>query len=341
MEVHGDRAVIDHRKCINCGRCQEVCPYHAIVFIPIPCMEACPVGAIYAEDDGKKNIGWDKCIFCGRCMRACPFGAIMERYEFIDVLQKIAAGKKVSALLAPAMAGQFNAEIERIGAACMAAGFTEAVEVARGADETAQREAAEFKERMARGDHLMTTSCCPAYLEAAKKHAPEILPFISATRTPMHYTARMAKDRDPEAVTVFIGPCVAKRAEAYADPLVDHVWTFEELAAVFEVKGIDVKTIAPLAFAEPGSPRGRGFPLTGGVAAAVQAARGDGVEIKIERIESLDHKSVRLLKSFAEKCPGNLVEVMACPEGCVAGPAVIENPKTAAARVNKLVRRGE
>lgn len=37
------RAYIDSSKCINCGLCLKNCPYHAIIYIPVPCEESCPV----------------------------------------------------------------------------------------------------------------------------------------------------------------------------------------------------------------------------------------------------------------------------------------------------------
>ena len=34
------KAYIDHDKCISCGKCHQVCPYHAIVYIPVPCVDS-------------------------------------------------------------------------------------------------------------------------------------------------------------------------------------------------------------------------------------------------------------------------------------------------------------
>ena len=41
-----------------------------------PCKEACPVDAIFRNDQGIVLIDKDRCIGCMECMEACPFGAM-------------------------------------------------------------------------------------------------------------------------------------------------------------------------------------------------------------------------------------------------------------------------
>lgn len=335
------RSIIDSEVCIDCGKCREVCPYSAVTKIPVPCEDACPVDAIYKDKTGHAHIDFAKCISCGRCMRSCPFGAVMEKSQIIDVLSAIASPKKVVAMVAPAIAGQFPGELEQIAHALKKLGFDRVVEVAAGADITTRKEAAEFHERMEHGQHMMTTSCCPAYIETVRRHIKELQPFVSETHTPMHYTAQMVKDAQPEAVTVFIGPCVAKRKEGFDDPLVDYVLTFEELGALFVAAGIEVCILEGVALENPPSAQGRGFPVVGGVAAAVQAAAGDDAGVKPVTISGLSTKALRQLKVFtkAGNCPGNLVEVMACDGGCVGGAGVVAAKNYSARAVAKVCQQ--
>ena len=332
---------IDKEKCRNCGMCMDACPYHAIVRLNVPCEAACPVRAIHKGNKGRAEIDFEKCTSCGRCMRACPFGAVMERSEVLPVLRALAGGRHVTALMAPAIVGQFSGGPARIVTALRRLGFADVMEVALGADVTSQREAAEFVERMERGDTFMTTSCCPAYVEAVRRHAPELLPHVSETATPMHYTAELARQRHPETVTVFIGPCVAKRQEGLHDEMVDYVLTFEEVGALFNARGIVVEECEEHELERP-SNEARGYAIAGGVSAAVAKLVGDRFEVRPVAINGLSPQGLKKLQSFVKGgCPGNLVEVMTCVGGCVGGAGVVMPAAKCAKAVENFATRGK
>jgi [FeFe] hydrogenase (group B1/B3) len=336
IDIVDGQARIDAGKCVNCGKCMDVCPYHAIVYVPIPCEEVCPVGAIQRGANGKQVIDFEKCIFCGKCTQACPFGAIMEQSELLEVLRAIKGEKPVVAMVAPAMMGQFDAQPGQIIAALKAVGFAEVIEVAVGAEETARREAKEFTERLAEGAELMASSCCPAWTAAVDKTLPNLKPMVSDTPTPMRLTAERAAKEFPEAGRIFIGPCVAKRAEAVRDELVDHVLTFEEIGAIFVAAGIEVEGCEAEISAESAR-EGRGFAAVGGVTRAIQHHLPEGVEIKPRQINGLDKKTLRLLKAFPKaKGDCNFLEVMSCEGGCVGGPCTICNTRIAERRIQNL-----
>src|SRR5699024_9972935 len=142
--------------------------------------EACPVKAISKQPDGTEHIDKEKCIYCGKCMQACPYGAITERSKIIDVHKCLASpDKKITAIVAPALNGQFDASPAQIPAAIKRIGFDDVVEVALGAEDTSRNEAEELQERIAAGQPFMTTSCCPAYTGWVEKHAPVLKPFVS------------------------------------------------------------------------------------------------------------------------------------------------------------------
>ncbi len=316
---HG-MAVIDHSLCINCGKCYQSCPYHAIVYIPVPCEEACPVKAISKDEYGVEHIDESKCIYCGRCLNACPFGAIFEISQVFDILNNIWDGKQVVAMVAPSILGQFKYPKEQVYGAIKALGFHAVVEVAEGAMMTTSNEAAELKERLAEGQPFMTTSCCPSYIELARKHIPEMIPFISTTGSPMYYTAEIIKEKYPSAKQVFIGPCIAKRKEAKNNPNVDYVLTFEELGSLISGYDIDIETVEPYKVEYLSVKEAHGFAQTGGVSGAVKAFLGEDVDAQL--VSGFDKKLIPLIKSYAKtkKAPARFLEMMACPEGCISGP---------------------
>jgi iron only hydrogenase large subunit-like protein len=278
-------------------------------------------------------------------MGACPFGAILERSQIIDVLKAMREGRKVIAMVAPSIIGQFPGNLEQIAEALTILGFDRMEEVAFGAEETTRNETEEFVERMHKGDHIMTTSCCPAYVETVRRHVPEMAPFVSDTLSPMKYIAKEVKKEIPDAVTVFIGPCVAKRKEALSDENTDYVLTFDELGAMLIADEIEVAALKGIDLHRNVGGYARGFATSCGVSAAILNEKkkvGDELEgipeIKSNFINGLTPKAVKQLKLYAQgKFPHNFLEVMACEGGCIGGPCAIGQVKLAAKAVEKLV----
>lgn len=296
------------------------------------------MGAISKDDMGKEHIDPKKCIYCGRCISACPFGAVMEKSHIIDIYKAIKSDKKVIAIVAPAIAGQFKSPLQDIMAAIGRLGFDEVQEVAKGADVTTRNEAEEFIEKMAAGEPFMTTSCCPSYYMLAARHLPEVKPFVSHTRSPMIYSAQIVREQHPDAVIVFVGPCLAKRYEAYHDPNIDYVLSFEEVGTLFVANGVNPMERSELRLDETINPTSRGYAATAGVMHAVAVEIGDRAEVRPIVIDGITKQSIRDLRGYAKSCPGNMVEVMACEGGCVNGCNVIANPKVATRQVKEYVK---
>jgi [FeFe] hydrogenase (group B1/B3) len=336
ISIVNGKSVIDGSKCKGCTKCMQVCPYSAIVKLKVPCEDACPVGAIEKDENGHAKIDFNECISCGKCVSACPFGAVHEKSQIIDVLKHIKAGKKVIAMMAPAIVGQLPCTAQQMHSAIKKLGFSEVYEVAQGADCTSRHEAADFEERMAKGDKFMTTSCCAGYNQLVEKHLDDIKPFVSSSHTPAYYTAEIVKKENPDAITVFLSPCVAKRKEGAQNPQIDYIINFEELGAWFIAKKVEVSTCEPEEFAHDASKEGRNYCITGGVADAVKTVIGDKTEINVHHINGLNKQAIRDLKKFAKngECEfGNMIEVMACEGGCIAGNATINSLKTAIKQV--------
>lgn len=203
-------------------------------------------------------------------------------------------------------------------------GFHEVVEVAQGAMSTTENEGKELLEKIEQGQPFMTTSCCPAYIQLTEKHLPGLKPYVSSTGSPMYYTARIVREKYPDALTVFIGPCIAKRIEGRRDEAVDFVMTFEELGSLFDAYDIDFKAAQPSDPEFESVREAHGFARSGGVTEAVKSyLKLDTEAVKAMQVADINKKSIAMLGAFAKtgKAPANFIEVMACEGGCITGPS--------------------
>ncbi len=337
------KSVIDQSKCIKCGKCATACSYNAIIHMERPCAASCGMDAIVADDQGRAVINQDKCVACGQCLVSCPFGAIVDKGQIFQVIQSILQGDKVIAIVAPAFIGQFSgiASPGKFIAAMKQLGFKRVVEVAIGADICAIEEANDFLKHVPAEQPYMATSCCPAWHSMISKLFPSEMKNISMTLTPMVFTARLMKKKYPGCKVVFVGPCAAKKLEAIRETIrsdVDFVLTFEELMGMFEAKEIDFSQIQELDDLNEGTGAGRGFAVSGGVAGAVAGLikeKHPEMELKIAHAEGLRDCRKMMLLAKAGKYDGYLLEGMACPGGCVAGPGTLLPVEKAAKFVEK------
>lgn len=349
IQIGRDKAYIDPDKCRECGKCAQACPYNAISDHQRPCKKSCPVNAITMDENNIVEIHDDKCIHCGACIQNCPFGALSDLSFMVPVIKRILAGKKVYAMTAPAIEGQLGNGVTMgdLRNALIALGFTDMYEVSLGADFTAESEGEEWLEAYKKGEKK-TTSCCPAFVSMIRRHFPQLEELISTTVSPMAATSRYIKALHPDAVTVFIGPCVAKKSEVLDDHIegnADYVLTIKEAFAMLAAKEIQLKPEGTML--QQGSIYGRRFAHAGGVTAAVlESLKEKGIEEEIAVCRANGAKECKkmltLLKS--KRFPENFLEGMACEGGCVNGPGSripeVESKKDRAALQAVMDNRG-
>lgn len=339
IEIKDGQAFIDNKTCVGCGLCQKVCPYHAIVYTPVPCEESCPVKAIGKNEKGLERINEEKCIYCGKCIEACPFGAVVERSAVYHVIRNMKAGKAVVAMVAPAIFGQFKAPMHNILEAIKKLGFTMGIEVAEGANLTTEHESEEWRHKMENGQPFMTTSCCPSYVNLVNGHLQELKPFVSDTPSPMAYTAEMARKEHPDATVVFIGPCLGKKHEAQKNDNIDYVINTEELEAWMDAAHLTIETDTVERKRNIATPDSRRYAITGGVAKAVSNCLGQQHPIKPMIIQGIDKESIRQLKMFVKRpVEHNFIEVMSCPNGCIGGGNNLAKPTVAKRQIENSVQ---
>ncbi len=338
VSIGDKRSTIDPNKCRECGKCAQACPYGVIVHLVRPCKKVCPVGAISFDDNGFCVIDESKCINCGHCIHSCPFGAISSKTYLIHIIEAIKAGKKVIAMCAPSVEGQFGEEVSlrSIKNALLKTGFSDMVEVGLGGDITAAFESAEWAEAKKEG-RKMTTSCCPAFINMLRKNYPEqYKENMSEIVSPMCAVSRYLKCSDPDCITVFIGPCIAKKSETLDKSVkdnADYAITFGELQVLLRSKNISFEPAEDIY--QEASVFGKRFASAGGVANAViecMKERGeDTSDITLYKATGALEckKALALLK--AGKLKEDFIEGMACIDGCVGGPSNHRAP----AEINK------
>jgi len=342
----GGKSHIDQEKCVKCGRCKSVCPYDAVSFQTRPCADACGVGAITSDELGRAKIDPEKCVSCGMCMVNCPFGAIADKSQIFQLIQALKRGDRIACIIAPSFVGQFGPNVgpRNMKAALLSLGFFDVFEVALGADMGAVTEAHQYVKEVVEGDlPFLLTSCCPAWAMLARIYFPDTVDSISNSLTPMVATARTVKQKHPDCRVVFIGPCAAKKLEAsrrHVRSDVDFVITYEELAAIFEARGIDPNELDAAHTLHDATGAGRGYGVAGGVAGAIEKCINEyypGTEIKIEHAEGLADCKKILQAAKNGKMNGYLIEGMGCPGGCIAGAGTVIPINKAANEVKRSV----
>ncbi len=349
ISIINGRSRIDESKCIKCGKCENACPYHAIMKMERPCANACGVDAIGSDSLGRAEIDYDKCVSCGMCMVNCPFGAIADKGQIFQVIHAIKSGIPVYAAVAPAFVGQFGKELtsNRLREAMKELGFADIVEVAVGADLCTIQEAQDFLDEVPEKRPFMATSCCPAWASMARKMFPDLADNISMALTPMVLTGRLIKKEHPGCKVVFIGPCAAKKLEASRKEIrsdVDFVLTFEEVVGMFTAKGVDFNKIPADGTLSDASADGRGFAVSGGVAAAVVNCIKELAPDRTMQIAGAEGlRECRQLLSDAQKGKynGYLLEGMACPGGCVGGAGTMQGPTKAKGQIVVIKKKSE
>ena len=210
------------------------------------CISRCPFGAISEAETGGVKIDPELCVGCALCIDECESKRLTESTDIIPALKAIRASKgPVYALIAPAFLGQFHSGVTpgMLRTALKKIGFDGMLEVALFADILTLKEALEFDKNIrTESDFQLTSCCCPMWIAMIKKVYNELMPHVPGSVSPMIACGRAVKLLHPDSLTVFIGPCLAKKAEAREKDLagaVDHVLTFREMQTILDALGID------------------------------------------------------------------------------------------------------
>ena len=276
------------------------------------CIRHCPVKAIRFSGNQAHIIG-NECILCGQCFVVCPQNA----KEIVNEVEKakvfIQSGDPVVVSLAPSFIANYDGiGINAMRTALKKLGFFDVEETAIGATIVKN----EYERMLAEEERdVIISSCCHSINLLIQKHYPAALEYLADVMSPMQAHCTDIKKRIPNAKTVFVGPCVAKKDEAeYYEGIVDAVLTFEELSEWLKEENIEIENISD----SDDNSRARFFPTTGGVLKTMNEISGytyvaiDGVENCIKVLKDIE-------KGKIHKC---FVEMSACAGSCVGGPVI-------------------
>src|ERR1035438_5199388 len=184
-------------RCRDCYRCVRVCPVKAIKVV-----------------HNQASVDPSRCLHCGTCVRECPQGAKTYRRDRKEVEALLRSGRFTALSLAPAFAGVFETwEYMRLPAALRRLGFQYVAETAVGAHWVA-RSMAELLQKEPSASTALCTAC-PASVNYVEKYRPDLVPRLLPLVSPMVAHARHVKAvHGKDAAFVFVGPCIAKKAEA-------------------------------------------------------------------------------------------------------------------------------
>ncbi len=310
------------------------------------CAGKCLFHALYRDKSGSVVANKELCVGCEDCAERCRAKHLVASRDAIPVLTALHDEKApVFAIVAPAFLGQFSPDVTpgKLRAAFKRLGFAGMVEVALFADILTLKEAFEFDETIhSPGDYLLTSCCCPIWIAMIRKVYHQLVPHIPGAVSPMIACGRTIKKLEPSAKVVFIGPCVAKKAEIREPDLVgavDYVLTFQEVQGIFRFAGIDPAELEE-DDRDHSSKAGRIYARTGGVSEAVEAtvARlhpGRDISVRARQADGVPACREMLNDLLAGNLDANFLEGMGCVGGCVGGPKAILNREDGKAHVEE------
>ena len=303
------------------------------------CQKSCIFDAIETGKEGELFINPSRCEGCAACIDACKSNHLAASKDVLPAMRAVRnASGPVYLMIAPAFSGQFRGHVTagKLRSACKALGFTGMVEVALFADILTLKEALEFERHVREpGDFQLTSCCCPVWIAMIRKRYHELLPHVPGAVSPMVACGRFLKRIHPDAVTIFAGPCLAKKKEAKEPDIadaVDYVLTFQEMQDIFDAAEISLEEL-PEEEKEHASKAGRLYARTGGVSQAVeemvrQLSPEGKIGVRCEQANGTKECMEMMRRIQNKETDANFFEGMGCVGGCVGGPkAIIDSEK--------------
>lgn len=291
--------VLTEKNCRDCYKCIRNCLTNAIRY-----------------SDGHAEILQDECIDCGECVVACPRRGNFVENDMDEVRRQLRAGRRLVASVDPSFIAEFDVScIEDLREALSQLGFDAVEEMAVGAELVSR----EYERIMMDGEtDVLISSVCPSINQLIRKYYPDMLKYLAPVASPMEVHCRRLRREYPGAFIVYIGPCYARKREAWETGCCDAVMMFSDLKQWLHEK--DVPCVNSHTVTRQGI-RARRYPRQDGIVKSMSRVLGwnrvsiDGVGDCIAALEEMRQRGANRV----------FLEMTACEGSCVNGPAIRSN----------------
>lgn len=284
------------------------------------CVRECPAKAIRIVG-GQAEVIDERCIACGNCTKVCSQGAKVFLNTTDRVVKLLETNSMVAAIIAPSFPAEFYdiPDHHILTGMIKALGFEFVAEVSFGADLVADR----YKKLVSEGKNFYISSDCPSIVNYIKFYHPALVDNLAPIVSPMVAMSRVVREKyGKETKIVFIGPCIAKKAESCE---IDEAITFTELRDILSERGITPETSNPVDFDQPVGGRGAIFPVARGLLQTAKISDNAITGNIIAAEGRIDFQGA--LKEFEAGLIQNQHMELLCCEGCIMGPGLSKNGK--------------
>jgi iron only hydrogenase large subunit-like protein/nitrogen-specific signal transduction histidine kinase len=284
------------------------------------CVRECPAKAIRIVG-GQAEVIDERCIACGNCTKVCSQGAKVFLNTTDRVIKLLETESRVAAIIAPSFPAEFGDIPDHMILTGMikALGFMYVAEVSFGADLVADR----YKKLVSESKNFYISSDCPSIVNYVKFYHPALADNLAPIVSPMVAMSRVVREKYGKDIKiVFIGPCIAKKAESTE---IDEAITFTELRDMFADRGITAQTAIPVDFDQPVGGRGAIFPVARGLLQTAKISDNAITGNIIAAEGRIDFQGA--LKEFEAGLISKQHMELLCCEGCIMGPGLSKNGK--------------
>ena len=284
------------------------------------CVRECPAKAIRIVG-GQAEVIDERCIACGNCTKVCSQGAKVFLNTTDRVVKLLENESNVAAIIAPSFPAEFFdiPDYHVLIGMIKSLGFEFVAEVSFGADLVADR----YKKLVSEEKNFYISSDCPSIVNYVKFYHPSLVDNLAPVVSPMVAMSRVVREKyGRNTKIVFIGPCVAKKAESSE---IDEAITFTELREMLSDRGITPETTISTDFDPPVGGRGAIFPVARGLLQTAKISDNAITGNMIAAEGRIDFQGA--LKEFEAGLIKNQHMELLCCEGCIMGPGLSKNGK--------------